>query len=306
MWFVALIAVMVIFAAAEAKATKRVALVIGNDKYDSLPNLNNATTDAHGMAARLTQLGFIVIMKLNATRRAFGRALVEFEGRAAGADVALVFYAGHGIQAGRKNYLIPSNAQIEDEDDLRFEGFDAGAFLQSMKTAGSRLNIVIMNACRDNPLPKRSRSAARGLTITHAPSGTNGTAIIYAAAPGQTAQDGPRGGHGVFTGALLAVLEQPGLNLEQVYKETARRVSALTGGKQDPWINSSVKGEFIFNATSPGLAVTAPTPSREDGAELMFWDTVKDSVDPKAFQAYLQQYMYTAFLAQADADEITA
>ena len=170
-----------------AAAAKRVALVIGNDKYDSRPHLNNAATYARGMAARLGQLGFDVIVKLNATRRAFGRALVEFEGKAADADVALVFYAGHGIQAGGKNYLIPANAQIEAEDDLRFEGIEARAFLQSMQTARSRLNIVIMDACRDNPLPKRSRSTARGLTVTHAPpnmAGTNGTAIIYAAAPG--------------------------------------------------------------------------------------------------------------------------
>ncbi len=304
---IAVLAVMGAVHAPDALARGRVALVIGNDRYDTLPDLNNAATDARGMAARLSGLGFEVIVRLNAGRRSMGRALAEFENRAADADVALVFYAGHGIQSAGRNYLIPSNAQVEVEDDLRFEGIEAGAFLDAMKTAGSRLNIVIMDACRDNPLPRRSRSAARGLTVTPAPMGSKGTAIIYSAAPGQTAQDGPRGGHGVFTGALLRVLEQPGLNLEQVFKETARRVSLATGGKQDPWINSSLKGEFYFNAAIPSVpsgaasAPAAPVADRGGGgaAELLFWDSIKDSGNEAAFRAYLKQYPRGVFVALA-------
>ncbi|MBT3334655.1 MAG: caspase family protein, partial [Rhodospirillaceae bacterium] len=159
-----------------AEAARRVALVIGNDTYATLPTLNNAATDARGIARKLKGLGFEVILKIDASRRHIGRAVVEFENKLGKAEVGLVFYAGHGIQAGGENYIIPSNAEIEVEDDLSFEGIKASTFLHAMKRAGSRLNIVIMDACRDNPLPKRSRSATRGLTITAVPAGIMGTA----------------------------------------------------------------------------------------------------------------------------------
>jgi formylglycine-generating enzyme required for sulfatase activity/uncharacterized caspase-like protein/uncharacterized protein YraI len=275
-----------------AEAAKRVALVIGNDTYETLPALNNARADAKGMAEKLRSLGFDVILRLNASRRGFGRALAEFEGKAANAEVGLVFYAGHGIQAGGTNYLIPANAQIEVEEDLRYEGVDAHDFLRTMKNAGTGLNIVIMDACRDNPLPKRTRSAARGLTITAAPAGIRGTAIVYSAAPGQTAQDGPAGGHGVFTGELLRVLDRPGLSLEQVFKQTAIQVARATNNKQKPWINSSVTGDFVFNKA---IAV-APRPTtgtkalRGNAAQLLFWETIKGSKRASDYEAYLRQY----------------
>lgn len=167
-----------------------------------------------------------------------------------------------------------------------------------MKRAGSRLNIVIIDACRNNPLPRRSRSIARGLTVTAVPQGIKGTAIVYSAAPGQTAQDGPKGGHGVFTGALLAVLDRPGLTLEQVFKETAKRVALATNGKQDPWINSSVKGDFIFNPGAVPVALARPKPGGDE-AELLFWDSIKSSTNRGVFQAYMQQYPNGIFTALA-------
>jgi formylglycine-generating enzyme required for sulfatase activity len=276
--------------ASTAEAAKRVALVIGNDTYDTLPALNNARADAKGMADKLRGLGFDVILRLNASRRSFGRALAEFEGKAANAEVGLVFYAGHGIQADGTNYLIPANAEVEVEEDLRYEGVDARDFLRTMKRAGTSLNIVIMDACRDNPLPKRTRSAARGLTVTAAPAGIKGTAIVYSAAPGQTAQDGPRGGHGVFTGELLRVLDRPGLSLEQVFKQTAIQVSRATNNKQKPWINSSITGDFIFNASAPA----APSTSGTD-REALFWQSIQNSKHAADFQDYLTRFPNGAF-----------
>ncbi len=208
--FLVLATLMMTLAVSPAIAAKRVALVIGNNAYATLPNLNNAKKDAEGMAAKLRGLGFEVILKTNAGRREIGRSLADFENRISNADVAMVFYAGHGIQANGTNHLIPSDARIEIEEDLRFESVDAQEFLKAMKRAGTSLNIVILDACRDNPLTRRSRSASRGLAIPAAPAGIKGTAIVYSAAPGQTAQDGPRGGHSVFTGALLKVLDEPG------------------------------------------------------------------------------------------------
>ena len=170
-----------------AEAAKRVALVIGNDSYKSLPNLNNARTDARGMAAKLKELGWSVILRQDASRRDISRSLADFEGRLKDAEVGLVFYAGHGIQKDGANYLVASDARIEVEEDLRLEGVDAGEFLKTMERAGAPLNIVILDACRDNPLPKRSRSSARGLSTPVIPKGIIVTAILYSAAPGQVA-----------------------------------------------------------------------------------------------------------------------
>jgi formylglycine-generating enzyme required for sulfatase activity len=291
-----LVCALILFAPA-AEAAKRVALVIGNDTYETLPSLNNARADAKGMAEKLRGLGFDVILKLNASRRSFGRALAEFEGKAANAEVGLVFYAGHGIQAGGKNYLIPANAQIEVEEDLRYEGVDARDFLRTMKNAGTGLNIVIMDACRDNPLPKRTRSAARGLTVTAAPAGIKGTAIVYSAAPGQTAHDGPAGGHGVFTGELLRVLDRPGLSLEQVFKQTAIQVARATNNKQKPWINSSITGDFVFNPAA--VSATAATAVRGTDREALFWQSIQNSKHAEDFQDYLARFPNGAFSSLA-------
>ena len=143
------------------------------------------------------------------------------------------------------------------------------------------MNIVILDRCRDDPLPKRSRSSARGLSIQAIPQGIKGTAILYSAAPGQVAQDGSRGGHGVFTGELLKVLDQPGLKLEEVFKETATKVAAATNGSQDPWMNSSVKGDFFFRG---GKAAPVASGSAVD-KEAMFWQSIAYSDDPDVFEA---------------------
>mgnify|MGYP001300558491 CR=1 FL=1 len=206
-----------------------------------------------------------------------------------------MFYAGHGIQKDGANYLVPSNAQIEVEEDLLLEGVEADQFLKTMERAGAPLNIVILDACRDNPLPKRSRSGARGLSTPVIPKGIKGTAILYSAAPGQVAQDGPSGGHGVFTGELLKVLDRPGLKLEEVFKQTATKVAAATNGSQDPWINSSVKGDFFFRE---GKAAPAPSVPAAD-KETVFWQSIANSDRAGDYQAYLSQYPSGAFAALA-------
>ena len=291
----AIAALVLSFGVSSAEAAKRVALVIGNDSYKSLPDLNNARTDARGMAAKLKELGWSVILKQDASRRDISRSLADFEGRLKDAEVGLVFYAGHGIQKDGANYFVPSNAQIEVEEDLLLEGVEADQFLKTMERAGTPLNIVILDACRDNPLPKRSRSGARGLSAPVIPKGIKGTAILYSAAPGQVAQDGPRGGHGVFTGELLKVLDQPGLKLEEVFKQTATKVAAATNGSQDPWINSSVKGDFFFQER-----VLAQNTTQSLDKESMFWNSIKDSDNPDAFEAYLAKFPRGIFVSLAN------
>ena len=282
--------------ATQALAEKRVALVIGNDDYTTLPDLNNAKKDATDMARTLKGLGFDVILKTNAGRREMGRALVDFEGRLSGADAGLVFYAGHGIQADGTNWLIPSDARIEVEGDLPYESVDAADFLNRMRRAGAPVNLVILDACRDNPLPTRSRSASRGLAVQSAVQGVKGIAMLYSAGPGEKAADGPRGGNGVFTGELLKALTKPGLTVEQVFKETAKQVNLQTGGKQTPWINASLTGDFYFKeeqATASSVSPSGMTP------EMMFWQSIQGSTNPADFEAYVRQFPNGTFAALA-------
>ena len=291
-----------LFVSVSAQGERRVALVIGNDKYAHLPDLNNAGKDARDMAAKLEFLGFEVIARYNASRRDMGRAIRKFSARLSAGGTGLVFYAGHGIQADGTNYLVPANANIEIEDDLQFEAMDSNIFLQAMKDAGNPLNIFIIDACRNNPLPKRSRSAARGLAITAVPSGVKGTAILYAAGPGQTAADGQKGGNGVFTGALLKHMDRPGLTLEQVFKATSREVLKETNNRQRPWQLVSMQGDFVFRAAkpvapAPAAPVRAPQPDHT--VELTFWNSVKDSNDPAAIETYLGRYPSGIFASLA-------
>ncbi len=288
---------------AMAAAKERAALVIGNNDYRTLPDLRNARVDARDIAAKLNELGFDVVLKMDAGRRELSRALADFEGRLAGAEVGLLFYAGHGIASGGQNWLIPSDARIEVEADLMAEGIEMSEFTRAMERAGSDLNIVIIDACRDNPLPRRTRSASRGLVVEPVRSGPSGTAIMYSAAPGQTAQDGPPGGHGVFTGALLRYLDEPGLKLEDVFKKTAAAVFQTTGGTQDPWFHSSVKRDFAFREGGPRVARLTPPGDAPSGdragkgssgnaqtAEFIYWQSIADSDDPEMFRAYLKRY----------------
>ena len=279
-----------IFAALSAQAERRVVLVIGNDRYAHLPNLNNAGKDARDMAAKLKTLGFEIIARYNASERDMVRAIRKFSARLSAGGTGLAFYAGHGVQADGTNYLIPADAAVEVEDDLRSEAVDANEILRAMKDAGNPLNILILDACRDNPLPKRVRSAARGLAITAVPSGAKGTAILYAAGPGQTAQDGPKGGNGVFTGALLRHMDQPGWTLEQVFKATSREVLRATNNRQRPWQLVSLQGDFVFKQAVKQPDQAATRPPADQTVELTFWNSVKDSDNAAVLEAYLVQY----------------
>ena len=289
-----------IFVAVSAQAERRVALVIGNDRYTQLPDLNNAGRDARDMAAKLKTLGFEVIARYNASRRDMGRAIRTFSARLSAGGTGLAFFAGHGVQANGTNYLIPADANIEIEDDLEFLALDANRILQAMKAARNPLNILILDACRDNPLPARVRSATRGLAITALPSGVKGTAILYAAGPGQTARDGPKGGNGVFAGALMKYMDQPGWTLEQVFKATSREVLRRTNNRQRPWQLVSLQGDFYFKKSPPRAplkaAAPAPRPTQSaprgtsDATAIAIWREIKDSNDAEVFQVYIDNF----------------
>lgn len=245
-----------------SRPEQRVALVIGNGAYESAP-LRNPVNDARVMARALRELGFDVTEKENQTQKDMKREIQAFGQKLLKGGVGLFYYAGHGMQVNGRNYLIPVGASIEHEKQVEYEAVDAGAVLTEMDYARNRLNIVILDACRDNPFARSFRSSAQGLASLNAPSGT---LIAYATAPGSVANDGP-GENGVYTGELVRAMHSPGAKIEDVFKQVRSAVRESTQGKQVPWESSSLEGDFYFKASTtagaaPGLGpertVTAP------------------------------------------------
>jgi len=224
---------------------KRVALVIGNAKYRFSP-LNNPVNDATDMATSLRSVGFDVIEVKDATLKQMRAATRQFADKLEVSDVGLVYYSGHGIEVKGKNYLIPVNADIRREYEVVDQAFDASNLLRMMESLQSgtkkRVNILIVDACRNNDLPKRWRSTNNGLARMDAPAGSF---ISFATAPGQVASDG-QGRNSPYTKHLLQALKQPGIPIEQVFKQVRRKVMVETAGEQVPWENSSLVGDFYF------------------------------------------------------------
>ncbi len=232
-------------AAQIAPQGKRVALVIGNAKYRFSP-LNNPVNDATDMAASLRSVGFDVIEVKDANKRQMRAATRRFEDKLAASDVGLVYYSGHGVEVKGRNYLIPVDADIRREHEVEDQAFDAGNILRMMEslqgTEKKRVNIMIVDACRNNDLARSWRSTNRGLARMDAPTGSF---ISFATAPGQVASDG-NGRNSPFTKHLLQALKQPNVPIELVFKEVRRNVMAETAGEQVPWENSSLVGDFYF------------------------------------------------------------
>jgi uncharacterized caspase-like protein len=232
-------------------AESRTALVVGNGAYQDAP-LKNPANDARDMAAKLRELGFQVIERLDADRQTLRLALREFEQQLRQRrGVGLFYYAGHGVQLKGQNYLIPIGADIRQEFEVPDEGVDADIVLRAMESAGNELNIVILDACRNNPFT-RGFGGGRGLARMEGPAGTF---IAYATAPGAVSQDGASR-NSPYTRHLLAAMSMPGLSLEQVFKQVLVAVEQESGGGQIPWVASSLRGEFYFAPTP-----AAPTPA---------------------------------------------
>ncbi|WP_421900625.1 caspase family protein [Maridesulfovibrio sp.] len=220
---------------------ERHALVIGNSAYRNAP-LKNPANDAKDVGNALRRLGFNVILVKNARLRDMEQAVDRFYSSLQKGGVGLFYYAGHGMQVGGRNYLIPVDATIKSESDVRYECLDAGRILGKMEDAGNALNIVILDACRNNPFARSFRSAQRGLARMDAPTGS---IVAYSTAPGSVAADGS-GRNGVYTKHLLQFLMQPGLDISDVFFYTRKGVVQETGGGQVPWESSSLVDRFYF------------------------------------------------------------
>ncbi len=236
-----------------ATAERRVALVVGNSGYKTAP-LKNPVHDAEAVAKTLQRLGFQVTLKLNQDRLGLAQAIREFGHQLKGSHAGLFYYAGHGMQVKGRNYLIPVDADIQVEDEVPYRSIDANEVLSKMETSRNPLNMVVLDACRNNPFARSFRSNSQGLAQMDAPSGT---LIAFATSPGSVASDGS-GGNGLYTKHLLANLGTPGLAVEQMFKRVRIGVMKDTVNKQIPWESSSLVGDFYFNVSKTALP---PTPT---------------------------------------------
>lgn len=279
-----------------AVSEQRIALVIGNSKYPNAP-LKNPANDAKDMAAALRKLGFEVISKTDATQKEMNRAIVQFGEKLRANTVALFYYAGHGMQVRGKNYLIPIDAQIASEASARAEAVDVDTVMDQLSV--SPLNIVILDACRNNPFERRFRSVGGGLAQMDAP---RGSLIAYATAPGKVASDG-NGKNGLYTRELLKHIQTPGLSLESVFKRVRNGVIEGSGEAQTPWESSSLTGDFYFRPGEGGAIPATPQPAvpiDTDAIELAFWDSIKNSTDAEDFQSYLNRFPGGQFVELAE------
>ena len=244
--------------AATASADKRVALVIGNSAYVNSTPLANPVNDAADMAAALTEVGFTVVHGLDVDKRGFDGKVRDFTRALDSADVAVFFYAGHGLQVSSRNYLIPVDASLQGERDLDFEAVSVDFILKQMELGREgKTNVVFLDACRDNPLSRNlarsmgTRSASIGQGLAQVQTGV-GTFIAYSTQPGNVALDG-QGRNSPFTSALTRGIKQPGRNLTSVMIDVRKDVLTTTNGKQVPWDHSALTGEFYFHlAAAPG------------------------------------------------------
>lgn len=292
------------FTEADDAVNKRIALVIGNADYGAeIGKLDNPINDVELVGDSLRKVGFDVTIVEDADQNDMKRAIADFGKRlvSAGKDTtALFYYAGHGIQVRGNNYLIPVHAKIESEQDVDIEAVAAETVLRQMDFADSQLNIVVLDACRNNPLARSARSTSRGLARIDAPTGSF---IAYSTAPGAVALDGTSR-NSPFAKAFAEEMLEPGSEISETFRKVRTSVMASTNNEQVPWDSSSVTAPFYFVPPQQVAAATpAPEPAQPSGVasqtEIAFWDSVKDSPRASDYQLYLDQYPNGVFVKLA-------
>ena len=293
-------ATLLISASTDALADKRVAFVVGNGAYRNVPALPNPAVDAKSMAKLLRNVGFDVVEGANLSRDKMTEKLLDFGKKAEGADVALFFYAGHGIAVNGTNYLLPVDADLKSEMDVKL-GAAINVDLTLEQTMGdAKVKLVFLDACRDNPFAakirsaKATRSANVGSGLAEMKSG-EGTLLAFATGPGQTALDGESGTNSPFTRALLANIAQPGVEIQQAMTKVRAQVNEETSKGQLPWGHTNLIGSVYLNpAKSAGATeapnTPAPTTTAASEVELEFWRSIKDSNKVEELNAYLTNY----------------
>ncbi|AUC94539.1 hypothetical protein CWS35_09870 [Bradyrhizobium sp. SK17] len=257
-WTLLAAGLLAVLLVAPAAAEKRVALVVGNSTYQNVSRLQNPKSDAELVADTLQRLGFALVggrAQVDLDKAGFDTAIQRFGSQLIGADVALFYYAGHGIQVRGTNYLVPVSANPTREADVDFQMVDVSLVLRQMEGAGTRLNIVILDACRNNPFGGRGlRAADGGLAQIRAP---EGTLLSYATQPGNVALDGDDG-HSPYTRALVDTMQKPGLDVLQAFNQVGLVVKRATGSAQQPWVSTSpIDGSFYFAGNAPAQVATS-------------------------------------------------
>lgn len=242
----------------QMKTEQRLALVIGNGNYLKGSLGQNPVNDASDIAKALQQMGFTVISVTDASKATMRAKIREFGTRLKNGGVGLFFYAGHGVQVSDQNYLLPVDADIQNEAEVAEDAISVNLVLKTMDDAGNRLNIVMLDACRDNPFTRGFRSAGTGLSAVNASDAATGMVIAFATAPGKTAANGD-GRNGLWTSQLLKAFSGPDTSLMKVFQRATEGVWTSSNGVQKPWVNQSFIGEFWFNrkhvdAADPAIA----------------------------------------------------
>ena len=287
---------LLLMGASPASAANRVALVIGNSSYTSVPTLPNPRNDAEDIAAALRNLGFDVVEGRDLDRRGMADAVRRFVRNLPGSDIALFFYAGHGVQIGGDNYLLPTDVRAETTSDIKLDTIDVGTIMEEMG-AEKRVNLIFLDACRDNPFANSLRLSSRSISsrgLARQDSGV-GSLIAFATQPNNIALDGG-GRNSPFTQALLKHLTTPGLEIRAMLSRVRNDVIATTGGKQVPWENSSLTGEIVLvpppSSPPPSLAAEVKSEGSKNGSdtELSFWQSAERIGTKAAFEAYKQEF----------------
>jgi caspase domain-containing protein/putative peptidoglycan binding protein len=284
-----------------AFADKRVAFVVGNAAYKNVPQLPNPAIDSKAMARVLRNVGFDVVEGSNLTRDAMTAKLLEFGKKSEGADVAVFFYAGHGIAVNGVNYLLPIDADLKSEMDVKLGAAINVDITLDQTMADAKVKLVFLDACRDNPFAAKIRSAKATRSVNvqtglaEMKSG-EGTLIAFATGPGQTALDGEAGTNSPFTRALVANIAQPGIEIQQAMTKVRAQVSDETNKGQLPWGHTNLTGNVYLSPIGVPAAVTtdaanAPAAARQGSdVELEFWRSIKDSNKVEELNAYLTNY----------------
>ena len=285
-----------------AFADKRVAFVVGNSAYKAVAQLPNPAIDAKSMARVLRNVGFDVVEGVNLTRDTMTAKLLEFGKKAEGADVAVFFYAGHDIAIDGANYLLPVDADLKSEMDVKLGAAINVDLTLEQTMSDAKVKLVFLDACRDNPFAAKIRSARTTRSVNVATGlaemkSGEGTLIAFATGPGQTALDGQEGTNSPFTRALMANIASPGVEIQQAMTKVRAQVNEETSKSQLPWGHTNLIGSVYLNPVGApaegtaeaqnGPAVTATAPS---DVELEFWRSVKDSNKPEELNAYLTNY----------------
>lgn len=288
---------------AGAGREKRVALVVGNSRYAHAPLLPNPEHDARAIAAKLSGLGFAVDLRIDVSKNDLDQALRRFGRRLQQADVALFYYAGHGMQVDGLNYLIPVEANPRQKRDLYYETVELTHVLQEMEGA-AKVRLVFLDACRDNPLVEnlaaslrktRSGSVGRGLAPVDA---AIGTLISYATKDGHVAADG-EGKNSPYAAALLEHLADSGLEIGLMLRSVRKDVIARTNGAQTPWEYGSLLGRFYFAPPQETDQAPAADAAQHGQGELLLWRSVMDSQDVVLYDEYLKRYPQGQFAGVA-------